>query len=208
MGFPKIYPFVSLIVHPTLFARAKFGPGGPKGITIHYTADPTVEGTLKSFGANGYCYHLIIDRDGKVTQSCYFEAGTWHAGKAEWAGQSPNRMHIAVALVGWGWLKPDGHGGFKSWAETPVPAAEVAQRPDNLTGEVGAWHACTPVQEQALEQVLLWCMANGIGAGDICGHDEAALPKGRKFDPGGALSRTMPELRAHLASIAGPKTAS
>lgn len=199
MGFPKIYPLVQLIVHPTLFARTKFGPSGPTGITVHYTADPTVEGALQSFGADGYCYHLIVDRDGKVTQSAYCDSGTWHAGNAKWNGQSPNRSHIAVAVVGWGKLDQDPQHGWVSWAGTAVDPSEVVQRPDNLTGAVGAWQACTPAQEASLEQVLRWGIANGIKPENICGHDEAAVPAGRKDDPGGALSRTMPELRAYLS---------
>lgn len=199
MGFPKIYPFVSLIIHPTLFARSKFGPSGPQGVTVHYTADPTVEGALKSFGASGFCYHLIIDRDGRVTQSCYFDSGTWHAGNAKWNGQSPNRAHLAIALVSWGRLDADG-AGWRSWAGTSVPVEEVAFRPNNLDGQQEAWHMATPAQEKILEDVLRWCIANGIKAENICGHDEAALPAGRKEDPGGVLVWRMADLRERLSS--------
>ena len=200
MGWPKIYPLVQLIIKPTDYARSKFGPSGPTGVTVHYTADGSVQGAIDSFAKDGYCYHLIIGRDGKVTQTCYMDSGTWHAGKALWLGQSPNKSHIAVALVSWGWLEPDGLGGWESYAKTKVPGNEVAFRPSNLNAKQQAWHAATPEQETALDHVLLWAITNGISPDAICGHDEAALPLGRKSDPGGVLSRTMPELRAHLVS--------
>jgi N-acetylmuramoyl-L-alanine amidase len=201
---PKLFPLVQQIITPTLYSRASFGPGGPSGVTVHYTADASVEDAIKSFAANGYAYHLVIDRDGKVTQTAYMDRGTWHAGKAVWNGKSPNRAHIAVAVASWGKLEPDGQGGWQSWAKTPIDPAEVAQRPDNLDGTLAFWHACTAQQEAALLEVLRWAVAGGISPADMCDHSECALPRGRKEDVGGALSMTMAQLRAAIQTGDAP----
>lgn len=204
----QVYPFVTQIRNASALARGPFAPGFPQGVTVHYSADRDLERVLQSDAQDGYCYHILIDRDGSVIQSCYFDQKTWHAGNARWKGLSPNSSHVAICLLSWGRLTPGPNGDFLSWSGATVPAAEVASRPDNLTGQVAPWDIATPAQEAALEKACLWLMANGIQSSQIAGHDEVAIPKGRKDDPGGVLSRTMPDFRLYLQSVyAGRNTA-
>lgn len=198
-ALPKIYPLVARIDHPTVFQRDAFAAGGPRGATIHYTAGGTVDGAIRSFADTGFCYHFVIGRDGAVIQTAYCDKGVWHAGNAKWNGRSPNRTHIAIALVGWGYVTGTPATGFKSYAGTKLAAADCAHRPSNVDGHFLWWHKASDAQEKALDRLLRWAMPYGIAPADVCGHDEAALPKGRKADPGGMLSCTMPELRKRLA---------
>lgn len=189
-------------------ARGPFPGGKPLGATVHYSAHPSLDVTIKSEGERGFGYHLIFDRDGKAVQSCPLRQSLWHAGKAQWLGNSPNKTHLAFCLLGWGWLKHD-KGMFYSFSGQRVPSNEVELRPDNLTGDRHYWHMATPAQEEALLQALLWAMLMaGFTSEHVCGHDEAATPLGRKLDPGGMLSMTMPQLRAELAARARHKLVS
>jgi len=130
-----------------------------------------------------------------------FNKKCWHAGKAVWAGQSPNQSHVAVALASWGHLDQVKPGVFHSWAKVLVPKAEVEQRPDNIKGVVIPWDIATNAQISSLFDVLRWFISLGISPSNICGHDECALPPGRKLDPGGVLPMSMDQLRKSLQGV-------
>jgi N-acetyl-anhydromuramyl-L-alanine amidase AmpD len=136
-------------------------------------------------------YHILIDRSGTIFQCLGFHVTTWHAGKALWKEQSPNRHHISVSLISWGELDLD-MGVYKSWNDTVVPPHEVRSR------DGSHWDKAPAMQEASLEQVLRWCVDSGIPPGNICGHDECAIPKGRKVDPGGVLCSSIDQIRESL----------
>jgi len=196
---PPIYPFVGRIEEPGLGLKNSFGSSGPQGITIHYTADRDISRVFRELKKNNLRYHLIIDRDGMVTQTAYLNNAVSHAGNASWLGVSPNRRHVAIALVSWGWLtesKED--GSLSSWSGEPVDSLDAEYRKDNIDGKMWWWDKATDKQVTMLEHVCLWFIALGIDPQNIAGHDEAALPLGRKYDPGGVLPTSMREFRKKL----------
>jgi N-acetyl-anhydromuramyl-L-alanine amidase AmpD len=200
MMLPDIYKGAQKLVTPLAMSA------GPmldvEGVTVHHTADTNVTRLIESLKGEGLGYHIIIDRDGTVIQTTYHSQRVNHAGTAKWLGHSPNRSHIAVALVSWGSVTKKGNRYF-AWNGAEVVATQVANRRGNLTDHAYYWHAATPQQEAALEMYLRWCMTRGLSRESFCGHDECALPKGRKSDPGGVLSMTMADLRAKLGQKAG-----
>jgi N-acetyl-anhydromuramyl-L-alanine amidase AmpD len=167
-------------------------------VTVHYTADRDIARTARSLIKADLGYHLFIDRGGEVTQMTSFDQICWHAGNAVWAGKSPNKNHISLALISWGALTEIKAGIYQSWAKTFVPPSEVEIRPDNVKGLKQPWDVATLAQISALIDVLRFCIGEGIDVGDICGHDECALPPGRKLDPGGVLPMSMSQLRSML----------
>lgn len=176
-----------------------FSGGKPSGITIHYTADDNVERVLKTLGERGLAYHLIIDRDGSVIQNCYLINSCDHAGRAKWNGKSPNRNHIAIAVVSWGLLHENKDGTLSTWAGNKFLKEDAVFEPDNVYGNESWWQPATVLQYQVLLDACAWlCQAAHIDPEDICGHDECALPLGRKFDPGGVLPVSMSGLRMQL----------
>lgn len=163
--------------------------GGPKGITIHYTADDNLDRTVRSLKGQKLGYHFFIERDGTVVQSADLLSRVNHAGVAKWRGQSPNRSHISIAVLSWGVLK-----NSKNWLDNVVKQDVVVRRQHQ-------WHAATKAQEGALISLLAdLCSELKIDPMDVCGHDECAQPVGRKIDPGGIFEFTMPELRRKLSS--------
>lgn len=186
---PKFYPMAKLIDQPMKRVQGEF-EGGPKGVTVHYSASRNVQSTIDSLDAQNLGYHLIIDREGKITQTASMGHRVNHAGKAAWNGYSPNRSHIAVCMISYGYLEP----GFKAWSGQVLPEDETAYRQGYY------WDKCTEAQENTLWDLLRWFLAHGIDPANICGHDECCIPKGRKVDPGGCLSQTMGEIRAVLQS--------
>lgn len=188
MGIEPVYTYATKVLK-TLPTWGKFSDL-PIGVTIHYTADDSLERSISALRMAGLGYHIIIDRDGSTYQCAPFTDRVYHAGKALWHGYKPNSSHIAISLISWGKLS---HG--KSWRGDVVPEAEIAERWG------GQWHEATPVQGQVLMNLLRWLVEAGIDPRHICGHDECALPPGRKVDPGGVLSKTMAEIRAQFTGV-------
>ena len=165
----------------------KFWPALPTGITIHYTADGDLDRVKREMETKGVGYHFIIDRDGSLHQTANLLKAVNHAGKAMWNGQSPNRTHIAIAFISWGLLNSD------SLAWNGSKAVGVKRR-----GHL--WDAATPEQEERLSTLVRQLMREfAISAANICGHDECALPQGRKVDPGGSLLLSMGDFRKAIA---------
>ncbi len=188
--FPVIYPFVSAIYEPHAYSAGQFVGSRPFGVTVHVTADDSIERVRRTLKERHLGYHLVIDFDGKVTQLCYLDRRTNHAGPSNWRGNHCNEKFAAVALLGWGVLDKDD----KTWTGEPV--GNAVTRPGNVGAGRFRWQPATAAQEKSLLDVLGWFRATGCDPANFCGHDEAAVPPGRKTDPGGALSMTMSQIRA------------
>lgn len=191
---PDAYPMADKLVNPMAFAQRAMKP---QGVTVHYTGDGSAKAAIAALNARDLGYHLIIDRDGKVYQTCYLTQSVNHAGKAVWNKLSPNRHHVAVAIVSWGLAVKKGDE-FTAWTGLPLPTIEVKRRKGNVNDGDFFWHTATALQEAKLNQFLRFCVSRGIRPENICGHDEASLPKGRKVDPGGVLTKRMAEIRDGL----------
>lgn len=162
--------------------------GAPTGITIHYTADGNMKRVAEHASQHQIGYHFLIDRDGHLMQTASLSRAVNHAGEAKWNGQSPNRSHLAVSIVSWGLLNADGTAWTKK-VECPAVSRH---------GKL--WDAATPEQEARLISLCeALCRQFGIAAANICGHDECAIPKGRKVDPGWTLSGGVLYIRKRLA---------
>ena len=145
---------------------------------------------------NGPIGFILIEPDGGLIQLARLDRSVAHAGKAQWNGKSPNRCHLSFCLLNWGWLEQHGED-FKSWAGAFV-LGDNAKTGKDITGKKRFWHSATPEQFNSLVRISKWAMAHGISPDDVCGHDEAALPLGRKLDPGGVLPCSMGDFRELL----------
>lgn len=197
MPFPTIYPLVNSVYEPSAYTNGKWFIGKrPMGVTVHYTADRDLVRLRRSLKEQKLGYHIIIGTDGKPCQLAYLDAQVSHAGNAMWREHSPNRWHAAVSVASWGKLDKDG----RAWNGELVPKENVVRR-KGRDGKLAYWDAINLAQQETLVNVLSWFCAMGVPAANICGHDECAVPFGRKVDPGGVLPWTMEELRGALGGI-------
>lgn len=199
ISFPReFYDYADAIRFPMERVHRKYSGNIPDGITIHYTANDSVDATIKALRERNLNYHLIIDRNGKVHQTASFFFGTWHAGSAIWRGQSPNYKHLSVALVSWGWLTEktiSGHTFYQAWTGQHIPDENVRHIPMN---GMMHWEKATDPQQASLMRFLRWAVDCGMDPDKICGHDECCSPAGRKMDPGGILSWPVNSIRDKL----------
>lgn len=178
------YPYADTYSALDSIAVKPFAGFGPTGITVHYTADGDLERVKRESIASTIGYHLIFDKLGKVHQTSRLDRTVNHAGKAAWQGVSPNRAHIALSVLSWGRLNKD----KTAWNGTPCP--------DAIERGKYFWDACTGPQEAALVAACRYLIGRfHMQKDSLCGHDECALPKGRKIDPGDVMIWNMTQLR-------------
>ena len=85
----------------------------PVGIVNHYTAGYSGESAINTFlnRSSKVSAHLVIDRDGTVTQMVPFNKKAWHAGPSRYQGwRNLNGFFIGVEFVNIGYLRKTNKG--------------------------------------------------------------------------------------------------
>jgi hypothetical protein len=198
--------------------RGRYRHGHPEGAIVHFTAggdDPSAD--IENALANGYAY-LVIAPDGTLYQNHPLDEWGYHAGVSHWPalGSGVSQYLVGIEICASGKLRDLGTGAYRPWyneedylkklGRVPNPARDLgAEKVRHVSAEanrVAGWYEkYTNAQENTLRTTLLWLRDNKPGVFSIdlvLGHDEVS--PGRKNDPGGALSVTMPSLRASLQS--------
>lgn len=165
----------------------KGGRYSPQYLVMHYTAATTAASCISWFGnlVAQASAHLLIARDGTVTQFAPFNVVTWHAGKSNWKGLSGlNQYSIGIELVNGGRLMK---GNIKCMCpvdQREVPNSEVIMARHKNDAHEAAWHEYTDKQlEAAIEIAALLVKAYGLK--DVLGHED--ISPVRKSDPGPAF---------------------
>lgn len=163
----------------------------PDAIIIHYTAGASATSSIKSLinKASKASAHLIIARDGTVTQLVPFNVKAWHAGVSEYNGRkSYNNFSIGIELDNAGKLKL-ANGVYSSWFNSEYPENEVYTHTEG--NKQTYWHKYTQEQLNALEAVC-GALMNEYCIKELLGHEE--ISPTRKVDPGKAFD--MKQFRA------------
>lgn len=181
-------------------AAGRYAKGYPEGLVVHFSAGSSMKSTLDWGRGQGYLF-LGIDKKGKLYQSNPLNEWGHHAGVSSWPGigQSLSNRLIGVEIDNAGRLEPLGNGRYKSWFGKVFTEDQVRHVKAEANRVAGTYEKYTEEQEDTLFGLIVWLKQNNPSVFKVdwvLGHDEIA--KGRKNDPGGALSITMPELRAKL----------
>jgi N-acetylmuramoyl-L-alanine amidase len=160
----------------------------PRYLVMHYTAGSSAASSIASLCTQkpqgNASAHIVLARDGAITQLAPFNVVTWHAGVSQWNGiVGLNSASIGVEIDNAGPMNVVGDK-FIAWFGREYPASDVLMAAHKHGGPVRPWHAFTALQiERALELADL--LAAEYGLVDILGHDDIA--RGRKQDPGPAF---------------------
>jgi N-acetylmuramoyl-L-alanine amidase len=158
----------------------------PKYLVFHFTAGGSAEGAIDWLcnpDAKASA-HIVLARDGAITQLAPFNVKTWHAGVSHWAGLTGlNQYSIGIEMDNAGKLHKVG-STFRSAFGSEYPEEQVVQARHKNEPDMAFWHAYT---EKQIE--VAWELADLVvrtyGLQDIIGHDDIA--PGRKNDPGPAF---------------------
>jgi N-acetylmuramoyl-L-alanine amidase len=159
----------------------------PQYLIIHYTAGSSAAGTVAWFQnpASKVSAHLVIARDGTITQMVAFNREAYHAGKSQWGNIAGlNRHSIGIEIDNAGCLIRSGGKWVspltrRSYPDQDVTVATHKNDPPG-TPPVG-WHAYTEAQIEATLDASL-SLVKHYALADVLGHDDIA--PGRKRDPG------------------------
>ena len=161
------------------------GPLTARYLVMHYTAGRSAESSIaylckKEAKASA---HLVIGRDGSVTQLVPFNRVAWHAGVSRWQGLTGLNAHsIGIELDNAGPLD-GGPGNWRAWFERVYPDEEVMVAAHKADGVERGWHRYSELQLATALEAAGAIVAH-YGLVDVLGHDDIA-PE-RKKDPGPA----------------------
>ena len=164
------------------------GQLSPRYLVMHFTAGSSAEESI-----NWLCNpqaqasaHLLIARDGKITQLVAFDRVAWHAGPSRWEGLvGMNNHSIGIELDNAGPLERHG-SKWRAWFGRDYSDNEVLVATHKLETREKGWHIFAPEQlEVAMEVALV--LKQKYNLRDVIGHDDIATPVGRKVDPGPAF---------------------
>lgn len=165
----------------------KGGKYAPQYLVIHYTAatsENSAIGWLSSPVAQASA-HLVIGREGTITQLVPFNVIAWHAGKSRWNGlDGMNKYSIGIELVNAGRLSKVGEKCICPVDKKTIDAEDVLLATHKNETHESLWEEYTDKQlDVALEIAAL--LAKTYKLVDIIGHDDIAPI--RKSDPGPAF---------------------
>lgn len=158
----------------------------PRYLVIHYTAGQNADAAVawladKKSKASA---HVVIGRDGSVTQLVPFDKIAFHTGPSVWDGiQGLSPYSIGFELDNAGRLRRVGNS-WVSWFGRTYPEEEVLVATHKFDTVEYGWHTYTEAQiETAVELgATLFSRYNLL---DVVGHDDIS-PR-RKWDPGPAF---------------------
>ncbi len=175
----KPYPFVP--------SPNKGGKAEPKYLVMHYTATPDLEVAIRSLinPKRKASAHLVIGRDGSITQLVPFDRVAWHAGASSWDGlKGLNQYSLGIELENAGKLQRQGEK-WRAWFGGVYDRDDVIEAIHRNETNPAGWHIFTREQiEAALELSIV--LVEHYSLLDLVGHDD--ISPGRKIDPGPAFS--------------------
>jgi len=155
-------------------------------LVYHFTAGRDAESAINWLcnpDANASA-HLVVARDGVITQLAPFNIKTWHAGRSHWDGLvGLNSYSIGIEMDNAGKLTKIG-SKYKAWFQKEYTEEEVLQARHRFEQEAAYWHTYTEIQiERAIELAAL--LVKEYHLKEILGHEDIAPT--RKNDPGPAF---------------------
>lgn len=163
-----------------------FAAGAPDLLVMHYTAGADAASSIATLTdpASRASAHLVIARDGAITQLVPFNRIAWHAGRSRWGGKTGlNRSSIGIELDNAGRLTRQ-RGRWRSWFGSAIAPEDVIEATHNNDEQPAGWHSFPPAQiAAAIAAARAICRHYRIR--EIVGHDD--ISPGRKSDPGPAF---------------------
>ena len=158
----------------------------PVYVVMHFTAGASAESSIRWLldPAARASAHVVVGRDGSLTQLVAFDRSAWHAGRSRWEDREElNRWSLGIELDNAGPLQRRGDGWTSSWGARIDPS-EVVEAPHRHGGPTRGWHAF-PTEQLLAAAELVNLLVRRYGIRDVLGHDDIA--PGRKSDPGPAF---------------------
>lgn len=150
--------------------------------------------------------HLLICRDGSITQLVPFDTIAWHAGRSLWQGlDGMNKYSIGIEMDNVGAVTRDTDGWHAWFHKPPYPNPKfppfpedqvLVNTPHKFYPDMKNWQRYSKEQlDVALEIAVL--LVNTYKLKDILGHEDITRKTSRKTDPGPAFPMELFRAKAY-----------
>jgi N-acetylmuramoyl-L-alanine amidase len=177
----------------------------PDLIIVHFTAGQTLSGAVQWLinPKSAVSSHLVIGKDGEITQLVPFNRVAWHAGTSAWKGRSAlNRYSIGIELDYPGPLTKSGDHWVASFKKD-YPDTNILVAKAMYGARTYGWLSYPDIQVETTIQAAV-ALFQSYKITEILGHEEIA--PGRKWDPGPAFpwDYVRSEVQKRLSDTANP----
>ena len=186
-------------------ARSFGGPISPSLIVLHDTAGRLTPHSSVEWFQNQDCKvsaHVVIERDGAITQMVPFDRKAFHAGQSKWDGRTfLNGFSVGIEIVSPGKLDATGKAWFGA-----CTTEGIEHKATDVHGD-GWWLPYTEAQIASVVSVCRALCEHYPEGNEIIGHHHCS--PGRKIDPNPLFpwDRVIKEVFEHEEAPAAQKEA-
>lgn len=158
----------------------------PDTVIIHYTAGRDAESSIKTLcdPTVKASAHLVVGRDGSITQLVPFNVIAWHAGRSSYKDRvGYNKYSIGIEIDNAGVLTKV-NNIYTAWFGREYRDDEVVAAVHRNESTLKYWHRYTEAQITVVEDICR-LLVKEYDIQDILGHEE--ISPQRKIDPGPAF---------------------
>ena len=158
-----------------------------KIVVVHYSSAKDFKSSVESMQQPKAreSVHIIIGRNGEISQLVPFSQIAWHAGKSEWKDiKGLNRYSFGIMFDNAGKLTKSDDNDYVSWFGQRYPKEQVITATYKGEKTPSHWHKYTDIQITRFNEVIELLKQN-YGVEEIIGHSD--ITKHRKQDPGPAF---------------------
>lgn len=154
-------------------------------VVNHFTGGATGTSSIGAMRQRGVSAHVVIDRDGTITQCVPFNRAAAHAGVSRWRDPKTGTLYTFgnTFAIGIEIANAGSDPGALTWARKQPGFASIRARHAN-GGAVLEWE-CFPAAQIEAVTALNEALVQRYNLDDVTGHDCIAAE--RKDDPGPAF---------------------
>lgn len=172
-----------------------FAEGLPDTIILHYTASGNAYSAVQTLTSSEIqaSAHVVVARDGGLTQLVPFDTIAWHAGRSAYGDRTGyNKYSLGIEIVNAGRLEKSGNE-YVAWFGKTYPENQVIEAVHRNEQTPAYWQRYTEQQIAAVNELCMDLIRH-YNIKHILGHEE--ISPVRKIDPGPAFP--LDEMRGQL----------
>lgn len=170
--------------------RVPLPPNGPlnaRFVVEHFTGGAGGASSIEAMRERGVSAHVVVERDGTITQCVPFNRVAYHAGQSAWRDPQTRELFVGANISSIGIEIANGGDdgpGAIAWARNHVPGFASIRAVHRNGGPNSEWECFYDAQIAAVT-ALTQALVKRYGLRDVTGHD--CIAPARKNDPGPAF---------------------
>ena len=152
-----------------------------RAVVLHFTGGATGASSIEAMKERGVSAHLVVHRDGTVTQCVAFDRIAFHAGRSRWSDPKTAEEYVGCNnfTIGIEIANAGDDPGAQQWAIKHGATCLSARHQSEHHGKM--WEAYPDAQIEAVTEICK-ALVKQYNLDDITGHD--CIAPERKLDPG------------------------